>query len=52
MKGVIGRTCCKYTGEIEVCLGTSSGISLNNLGIHWPKVYPLKYDYVIRATVG
>ena len=32
MKGVMGGTCCKYTGEIEVCLGTSYGISLNGLG--------------------
>ena len=48
MKGVMGGTCCKYTGEIEVCLGTSYGISLNGLGICWPEVYPLKYEYVYK----
>ena len=48
MKGVMGGTCCKYTGEIEVYLGTSSRISLNGLGICWPKVYPLKSEFVYK----
>ena len=48
MKGVMGGTCYKYTGEIEVCLGTSSGISLNGLGICWPEVYPLKFESVYK----
>ena len=48
MKGVMGGTCCKYTGEIEVCLGTSSGISMNGLGIYRPEVYPLKSEYVYK----
>ena len=46
MKGVI--TCCKYLGETEVCLGTSSRISLNSLGIGWIEVYPLKSEYVYK----
>ena len=46
MKGVMGGTCCKYKGEIEVCLGTLSVISMNGLGIYWPKVYPLKSESV------
>ena len=49
MKGVIGETCCKYTGETEVCLGTSYGISLNGLGICWPKVYPLKFESMYKV---
>ena len=48
MKGVMGETCCKYTGEIKVCLGTSSRISLNGLGICWPEVYPLKSESVYK----
>ena len=48
MKGVIGGTCCKYTSETEVCLGTSYGISLNGLGIYWEEVYPLKFEYVYK----
>ena len=48
MKGVMGGTCCKYTGEIEVSLGTSYGISLNGLGICWLEVYPLKSEYVYK----
>ena len=48
MKGVMGETCCKYTCEIEVCLGTSSGISLNGLGIYWLEVYPLKSESMYK----
>ena len=48
MKGVIGGTCCKYMGEIEVCMGTSYEIRLNGLGICWPEVYPLKFEYVYK----
>ena len=48
MKGVIGRTCYKYTVEIEVYLGISYGISLNGLGICWLEVYPLKYESVYK----
>ena len=48
MKGSMGGTCCKYTGEIEVCLVTSSGISLNSLGICWLEVYPLKSEFVYK----
>ena len=48
MKGVMSGICCKYTGEIEVCLGTSSGISLNGLGIYWPEVYPLNFESMYK----
>ena len=50
MKGVMGETCYKYTGEIEICLGTSYGISMNGLGICWPKVYPLKSESVYKLV--
>ena len=48
MKGVMGGTCYKYTGETKVCLGTSYEISLNGLGIFWLGVYPLKSEYVYK----
>ena len=48
MKGVMGGTCYKYTGEIEVCLVTLSGISMNGLRICWPEVYPLKSEFVYK----
>ena len=48
MKGIIGRTLCKYTGEIEVCLGTSYGLSLDGLRICWLEVYPLKSESVYK----
>ena len=48
MKGVMGGTCFKYMGEIKVCLGTLSGISLNGLGIYWLEVYPLKSESVYK----
>ena len=48
MKGVMGGTCCNYTGKIEVCLGTSSGISMKGLRICWPEVYPLKSEFVYK----
>ena len=48
MKGIIGGTCRKYTGEIKVYMGTSSGISLNGLGTCWTEVYPLKYESVYK----
>ena len=49
MKGVMGGTCCKSTGETEVCLRTSFGISLNGLVICWPEVYPLKSKFVYKS---
>ena len=48
MKGAIGGTCYKYTGETKVCLGNSFGISLNGLGIYWPEVYPLKFESMYK----
>ena len=50
MKGVLSGTYCKYTGETEVCLGTSFGISLNGLGICWSEVYPLKSESVYKLV--
>ena len=35
-------------GEIEVCLGTSSEISLNGLGICLLEVYPLKSESMYK----
>ena len=51
MKGVMGGACCKYTGKIEIYLGTSSEINLNGPGICWPKVYPLKSEFVNKLIV-
>ena len=48
MKGVMGGTCCKYTGETEVCRGTSYRISLNGLEICWPEVYPIKTESMYK----
>ena len=48
MKGDMGGTCYKYIDEIEVYLGTSSGKSLNGLGIYWPEVYQLKSQFVYK----
>ena len=39
MNGVIGSTCCKYTGEIAGYRGIYSRVNLNGLGIHWLDVY-------------
>ena len=44
MKGFMGGTCCKYTGDTEGCLGILFWVNLNGLGICWSEVYPMKSE--------
>ena len=48
MKGVIGGTCCKYTGDTGGGPLVSSGVKLNGLGIYWLGICPEKSDSSYR----
>ena len=48
MKGVMGGTCYKCTGDTEGCLGIPSGVNLNGMGICWSEVYPMEFESIYK----